>query len=115
MDVANHRRALIAGTAGTLETEYLNHVSAEPRGNAFGHLPSQLRLRRGVPNTVPFEEIRSPGGSGFRFAAEAFAKVVAERDFAAVERAARASLDNAATLQALAQSARLQQVVDVPT
>jgi len=113
MDVANHRRALIAGTAGTLETEYLNHVSAEPRGNAFGHLPSQLRLRRGVPNTVPFEEIRSPGGSGFRFAAEAFATVVAARDFEAIELAAEASLDNAATLEALAASARQRREVEV--
>ena len=49
----------------------------------------------------------------FRFAAEAFARVVADRDFAAIERAAQASLDNAATLEALARSARLGQSVDV--
>jgi hypothetical protein len=72
-----------------------------------------MRVRRGVANSVPFEEVRSGVGSGFRFAAEAFAKVMAEQDFAAIERAAAASLDNAATLAALAQSARLGQAVDV--
>jgi predicted dehydrogenase len=113
MDVATHRRALIVGTAGTIETEYLNHTSREPRGNAFGHLPSKLRVRRGIANTVPFEEIRSPCGSGFRFAAEAFANVVAARDFEAIELAAEASLDNAATLEALAASARQRREVEV--
>jgi len=43
---------------------------------------------------APFEEIRADTGSGFRFAAEAFAKVVGERDFEAIRRAAQASLDN---------------------
>jgi len=62
---------------------------------------------------VPFEEIRSSVGSGFRFAADAFALLVAEHDDAAVERAAEASLDNAATLEALARSARLARSVDV--
>jgi predicted dehydrogenase len=48
-----------------------------------------------------------------RFAAEAFARVIAAGDHAAIERAAQASLDNAATLDALARSARLGQAVDV--
>jgi hypothetical protein len=52
-------------------------------------------------------------GSGFRFAAEAFATVVRQKDFAAVRRAAQASLDNAATLEALARSARSGQAVDL--
>ena len=72
-----------------------------------------MRVRCGTANSVPFEEIRSSTGSGFRFAAEAFAKVVAERDFTAIARAAQASLDNAATLEALARSARLGQAVDL--
>lgn len=106
MDVATHRRASIVGTGGTIETEYLNHTSAQTQGHPLGYQPSQLRVRRGVANTVPFETIVSATGSGFRFAAEAFAKVVAERDFAAIERAAAASLDIAATLEAIARSAR---------
>lgn len=112
MDVANHRRATIMGTQGTIETEYLNHTSDAP-GHPWGYLPSQLRVRRGIPNSVPFEEVRSPSGSGFRFCAEAFAQVVAAQDFAAVERAAQASLDIAATLEALALSAREERVVEL--
>ena len=113
MDTANHRRATIVGTLGTIDTEYLNHTSTQAGGHPYGYLPSQLRVRRGTANTIPFEGVRSNVGSGFRFAAEAFAKVVAERDFAAIGRAAQASLDNAATLQALAASARLGRAVEV--
>ena len=104
MNTANHRLATIVGSAGTLETEYLNHTAAGD--NAAGYLPSSMRLRAGIANTVPFEKISSPAGSGFRFAAEAFAKVVKAQDFAAVERAAKASLDIAATLEAIARSAK---------
>jgi predicted dehydrogenase len=114
MDVANHRRATIVGTKGTLETEYLNHTSEQAVGHPYGYQPSQMRVRRGTANTVPFEEIHSRVGSGFRFAAEAFAGMVARRDFAAIERAAKASLDNAATMEAMARSARQDQAVDVP-
>jgi predicted dehydrogenase len=112
MDMANHRHATIMGTRGTIETEYINHTG--PGASvAPGYLPSQLRLRRGIANTVPFEVIPSPQGSGFRFCAEAFAKVVAEGDFAAVERAGAASIDIAHTLEALARSARSGQAVDL--
>ena len=98
MDVANHRRATIMGTKGTIETEYINHPSVA--------VPSQLRVRRGIANSVAFEEMPSSDGSGFRFCAEAFARVVAAGDFAAIERAASASLDIAATLEAVARSAK---------
>ena len=96
-----------------IETEFLNHTSAQAGGDAYGYLPNQLRVRRGIANNVPFEEIRpSATGSGFRFAAEAFAKMVAARNVEAVARARDASLDNAATLEALAKSARLGRAVD---
>ena len=113
MDVANHRRATIVGSQGVIETEFLNHTTTQAGGHPYGYLPSQMRVRRGTANTIPFEEIHSSTGSGFRFAAEAFAKVIASRDFAAVGRAAEASLDIAATLEAIARSARLGQAVDV--
>jgi predicted dehydrogenase len=113
MDAANHRRATIVGSAGTIDTEYLNHTSDQPGGHPWGYLPSQLRLRRGTANTIPFEIIESGSGSGFRFAAEMFANLVAARDFDAANRAAQASLDNTATLEALARSARLGEAVDV--
>jgi len=105
MDAAIHRRAAVVGSEGILETEYLNHTAEPGVAHPWGYLPSQLRLRRGRSN-VPFEDVETGCGSGFRFAAEAFAKVIAERDFAAVARAARASIDNARTLAALALSAR---------
>jgi predicted dehydrogenase len=105
MDSANHRRATIVGSHGTVETEYLNHTS-DTHTHPWGYLPSQLRVRQGIANTVAFEEIHSPSGSGFRFAAEAFAKVVREKDVRAIDRAAQASLDIAATLEAIAHSAR---------
>ncbi len=115
MDAANHRRATIVGSTGTIETEYLNHTAVRPGSDPRGFLPSQMRVRRGTANVVPFEEVVSSVGSGFRFAAEAFAKVVAERDRGAVERAAQASLDIAATLETLARSARLGHALDVPS
>jgi predicted dehydrogenase len=106
MDMAMHRGATIVGTQGVIETEYLNHTAVKPGDQPFGWLPSRMRVRRGVAGNIPFEEVRSATGSGFRFAAEAFAKVVAAGDFDAVERAAAASLDIAATLEALARSAK---------
>jgi predicted dehydrogenase len=115
MDVGGQRRALIGGTAGTIETEFLNHTSDVPTGDANGYMPSLMRLRRGVAATTPFEAIQSATGSGFYFAAERFAKAVAQRDIDFFSRQAAASLDNAATLAALAESARLQQAVNVPT
>lgn len=114
MDVATHRRAVIVGSAGVIETEYLNHTHDRPSGHPWGYLPSQLRVRRGTVNTVPFEEVRAAVGSGFRFAAEAFARVVRAGDQAAIDRAAEASLDIAATLQALAESGRSGCEVEVP-
>jgi predicted dehydrogenase len=110
MNTANHRQATIVGSHGTVETEYLNHTS-DSHTHAWGYLPSQLRVRQGIANSIAFEEIHSTTGSGFRFAAEAFAKVVRESDIAAIERAAAASHDIAATLDAIHTSARTGQVV----
>ena len=110
MNAANHRHASIVGTRGTLQTEYLNHTSAVNAGDANGYVTSHMRMRvdalPGASKPAVFKDIKSPTGSGFRFAAEAFAKVIAEQDFAAISRAAQASVDNAATLEAMARSAR---------
>jgi predicted dehydrogenase len=104
MDTALHRRAHIVGSHGVIDTEFLNHTSAAGTPHPHGYQPSLLRLRRGL--AAPFEDVPSATGSGFRFAAEAFTRVVAERDVGAIERAARASLDIAGTLEAAARSAR---------
>jgi predicted dehydrogenase len=111
MDGANHRYATIVGTQGTIDTEYLNHTSDDPQGDASGYLPSQMRVRRGIPNSVPFEAVRSQTGSGFFFAAESFARMIASHDEAAIAYYAQASLDNAATLAAIIESARAKQSV----
>lgn len=113
MDTAYHRRATIAGSLGALETEYQNHTSARAGDNPFGYIPGQLRVRRGTANTIPYEDILCGSGSGFRFAAEAFAGVVEAKDYEATGRAERASLDNAATLEAMARSARVGKRVTV--
>ena len=112
MDTANHRRATIVGSHGTVETEYLNHTS-DSHTHAWGYLPSQLRVRKGTANSLAFEEIASATGSGFRFAAEAFAQVVREGDMAAIEHAALASHDIAATLDAIQMSAKLGKLVSL--
>ena len=116
MDSALHRHAQIVGSDGVIQTEYLNHTADPAAGGAHPHgfQPSLMRLRRAGSPPRPFETVASPGGSGFRFAAEAFAQVVARRDFAAIDRAAAASLDIAATLEALALSARQGRTVDLP-
>ncbi|WP_066270023.1 Gfo/Idh/MocA family protein [Hydrogenophaga palleronii] len=113
MDVANVRRATISGSDGTIETEFLNHTSALPAGNDVGYLPSELRLRRGIAANLPFELQQTATGSGFRLAAEAFARMVREGNTQAMEDAAVVSIENAATLVALTQSAKLGQSVDV--
>lgn len=106
MDVGYLRRAVIAGTAGTIEAEFLNHTGEGLGLPPFGYGRSALRVRQGLANTVPWQDIDSPRGSGFRFAAEAFAKVVREGDREAIDRALQASLDLAATMEAIQHSAR---------
>jgi predicted dehydrogenase len=106
MNAANHRRITIAGSNGTIDGEYLNHTAATPGDSPYGYLPSELRVRRGTANTVAFEDVSSPVGSGFLFAAEAFARIVRENDTAAIDRWAAVSIDIAATLAAIAESAR---------
>jgi predicted dehydrogenase len=112
MDAANHRHATIMGSAGTIETEYLNHTSDSAGSDPRGYLPSQWRVRRGTANTVAFEDLpASATGSGFLFEAEAFAQWVrGDWDLSGRE---AVSLDTAATLEALALSARNGRVVDV--
>ena len=113
IDATNHRHTTTAGSAGTIETEFLDHTSPRVGSSPVACLGCQLRVRRDTANNVPFEDTVSGAGSGFRFAAEAFATVLGACDFDAIERAALASLDNAATLEAPARSARLGHAVDV--
>ena len=112
MNVGYHRLATILGSDGVIETEFLNHTS-EDANHPLKYLPSLMRLRRGFGSTTPFEDVRSATGSGFAFCAEAFSRLIHSADFAAIDRAASASMDIAATLEAIERSARSGQVVEV--
>jgi xylose dehydrogenase (NAD/NADP) len=105
MDAAAHRHALVIGSAGMIETDYLNHTS-EAR-------PGHLRVRRGAGVDVSLADETYVQGDGFRFEAEHFARQVglpaAQRDRVDEQ----LSLQNMATLEALLASARHGQAVDV--
>jgi predicted dehydrogenase len=105
MDSAVQRQALVMGSQGVIETDYLNHTSAER--------PGHLRLRRGTGWDVATEAVAYEPGNGFRLEAEHFARQVAlpagERE--RVDEAL--SLQNMATLEALLRSARDGRPVEV--
>jgi len=113
MNAAYHRYATIEGSAGAIETDFLNHTGDSTGSDPSGYLPGRLRVRRGTATTVPLEEIPSKHGRGFLFAAEAFARLVLDQDFLSAKRTTEASVDNAATLEALAHSARAGRAIDV--
>jgi predicted dehydrogenase len=112
MDTAPHRRAIIVGENGVIETEFLNHTSEEPQ-HPWHYFPSEMRVRKSPTATVPYEQVHSRTGSGFRFGAEAFARMVAEKDFVGMERLAAISFDVARTIDAITQSARSGEEVAV--
>ena len=92
-----HRKALIVGEKGAVETSYSNHAPD-------GLLP--IAVKRGVPGTIPFGTETLPGADGFRLEAESFARMVmggAEHWNGASE---AESIDIALTLEAIARSAR---------
>lgn len=93
-----HRSAIIAGSAGVIETDYQNHTVRSPA-------PS-FRLRRGTDWRTETEVIPVPREDGFRVEIDAFAEII-ERgggELLAVRRAA--SIDNAWTLAAILAAAR---------
>jgi hypothetical protein len=95
MGTAVHRRAVIAGTAGVIETDYLNNtnVVATPVN----------RVKRGTDWSVDFETMPVPRENGFCLELEAFIDLIADRAALGVYRAA--SIDNAWTLAAIRAAA----------
>ena len=94
---AFHRRALIAGDAGMLETTYLNDP---PEGG-----PPEIRLSQGIHNDAWSGTIETTGGSGFKVEAENFQEMVRyglDRWTGSTE---IESIDTILTLEALARSA----------
>ncbi|HET7502569.1 MAG TPA: Gfo/Idh/MocA family oxidoreductase [Kofleriaceae bacterium] len=95
---AVHRRAIIAGSAGVIETDYSNHTDRDPR--------PAYRIKRGTDWLADFETVPVPRENGFRVEIDAFVDMLERQDRAA-ERARRAaSLDNAWTLAAILDAAR---------
>jgi D-xylose 1-dehydrogenase (NADP+, D-xylono-1,5-lactone-forming) len=100
-----HRHALISGDNGSIETAYLNHP---PIGG-----PAVLHLKRGKMVTDPTEAITTADGNGFLFEADAFQKLVAHGPAAWNGATPEQSVDIAATLEAMGQSARTGQTVSL--
>jgi len=98
MSAAQHRHAIVVGEAGVIETSFSNHKPPEAE--------LTLRIKRGVPATVPFETETLPGDNGFRLEAESFARMVREGAQAWNGCTEAESIDTALALTAIARSAR---------
>jgi predicted dehydrogenase len=105
MSASQHRYAVVVGTGGVIESSYSNHAPAE------GAL--SLRIKRGVPGTIPFETETVDGGDGFRLEAESFARMIREGASAWNGCGEAESIDTALALTAIARSAREGGWVDV--
>ena len=93
MSTSFHRHATIVGAAGVIETGYANHAPSGTLG---------LRVKRGVPGTIPFETEEIDGADGFRLEAESFARWV--RTGAGWDGRPSRIADTAAALAAIAAS-----------
>lgn len=106
MSTAWHRHAVIVGTTGIIETNYANHAPAT------GAL--DLRIKRGIPGTVPFETETIESGDGFRAEGDSFARMIrhgASHWNGATE---AESMDTVMALEAIAESARSGAWVTLP-
>ena len=102
---ARHRRAFVVGDAGTLSTTYLNDTSAD--------MPPLLHVTRGTGWDARTETIETQIAKGFLAEADAFADLVAHGMHHWPGVTPEESLDIAATLEALAESARTGTVVEI--
>jgi hypothetical protein len=94
-----HREALIAGTGGVIKTPFLNHPPLDR--------PAELLVKRGVAANQDFERIPSAAMNGFLAEAESFAALVQGGASEQWEGPSpEESIDIAATLEAILQSAR---------
>jgi predicted dehydrogenase len=105
-DSALHRQALIAGSAGVIQTTYLNHTSAEQ--------PGDLRLRSGVGASVVDSVVQTPSANGFLAEAESFERLVREGPAHWTGATPEESIDIMMTLDAILESARTNRAAAVP-
>ena len=97
-DAAQHREALIVGSNGTIHTTYQNHTSPE--------IPGDLTVREGLDASGRGITINTPSTNGFLAEAESFAAMVGGGMEQWTGSTVQESIDNAAILEALQQSAR---------
>jgi xylose dehydrogenase (NAD/NADP) len=95
---AVHRRAIIAGTTGVIDTDYHNHTD---RIAAPGY-----RIKRSADWQADFETIPVATENGFRVELDAFVDLIERDDRAAIQARRTASLDNAWTLATILDAAR---------
>jgi predicted dehydrogenase len=98
MATSFHRHAVVIGENGVIETGYSNHA---PESGKLS-----LRVKRGVPNTVPFETVEVAGGDGFRAEGESFARMVRQGPAHWNGASEAESIDTVSALEAIAASAR---------
>jgi predicted dehydrogenase len=101
-----HRQALVVGDAGWIATTFLNDTTTAPQAT--------LEIKRGDGPGAAHETIEAEAANGFRAEAESFADLVAHGWDRWTGATPEESLDIAATLEALAASARQGSAVDVP-
>jgi D-xylose 1-dehydrogenase (NADP+, D-xylono-1,5-lactone-forming) len=104
-DSALHRLALIAGSAGIIQTTYLNHTSAEQ--------PGILRLRTGAGAKGEDSVIETPPTNGFLAEAESFERLVRGGPAHWTGATPEESIDIMTTLEALLRSARSGGAIDM--
>ncbi|MBA3540889.1 MAG: Gfo/Idh/MocA family oxidoreductase [Deltaproteobacteria bacterium] len=97
---AVHRRAIILGSAGVIETEFHNHTNRA--------VAPSYRIKRGIDWQVEPETVPVAREDGFRVELDAFAELVERGDRGSFEARRIASLDNAWTLAAILEAARTE-------
>ncbi len=105
-DSALHRQALIAGSAGVIQTTYANHTSPEH--------PGDLRLRSGAGANSQDSTIQTPSANGFLAEAESFERLVRAGPGFWTGATPEESIDIMMTLDAILESARTKSAVVIP-
>jgi xylose dehydrogenase (NAD/NADP) len=104
-DACLHRQALIVGSAGMIQTTFLNHTSAAA--------PGSLLLRVGTDRNALDSIVHTREANGFLAQAESFAAMVAQGPEHWNGATPEESIDIACALEAILQSARERRAIDI--
>jgi D-xylose 1-dehydrogenase (NADP+, D-xylono-1,5-lactone-forming) len=104
-DACLHRQALIVGSAGTVQTTFLNHTSATA--------PGSLALRVGTDAKALDTVVQTATANGFLAEAESFAALVQRGPEHWSGATPHESVDIAMTLEAILRSARERKTIDL--